>query len=212
MLSAVFLHIAGCANHNNLCHLKGRQFLPVLFLLYLQRCDFLLILRPTYICKNVFEITPQRLKSLGIKALLLDVDNTLAIYHTDVPVDGVMQWIEQMQSAGIDLHILSNAKPKRLTRFANNVGLPYFYMSLKPLPFKTNRAIKALGRQKSEVAIVGDQLFTDIMCANLCGIRSFWVDIFQPEDKLSFKIKRKIEGRLRPKYIKIISEVQNNER
>lgn len=169
------------------------------------------ILRPTYICKSVFEITPQRLKSLGINALLLDVDNTLAIYHTDVPVDGVMQWIGSMHAAGIDLNILSNAKPKRLTRFANNVGLPYFYLSLKPLPFKTNRAIKALGRKKDEVAIVGDQLFTDIMCANMCGIRSFWVDIFQPENKLSFKIKRKIEGRLRPKYLKKLKE-QNNER
>ena len=116
-----------------------------------------------------------------------------------------------MHEAGIDLHILSNAKPKRLTRFANNVNLPYFYMSLKPLPFKTNKAIKALGRQKNEVAIVGDQLFTDIMCANLCGIKSFWVDIFQPEDKLSFKIKRKIEGRLRPKYLLKLKE-QNYEK
>ena len=180
--------------------------------MYLKRCDDLPILRPTYICKSAFDITPRRLKSLGIKALLLDVDNTLAIYHTDVPVDGVMQWIEQMRDSGIDLHILSNAKPKRLTRFANNVGLPYFYMSMKPLPFKTNRAIKALGRQKSEVAIVGDQLFTDIMCANLCDIRSFWVDIFQPEDKASFRLKRKIEGRLRPKYIRRLSEEINNER
>lgn len=152
------------------------------------------------------------LKSLGVKALLLDVDNTLAIYHTDVPVDGIKQWISEMHKSGIDLHILSNAKPKRLTRFANNVGLPYFYMSLKPLPFKTNKAIKKLGCTKDEVAIVGDQLFTDIMCANMCKIRSFWVDIFQPEDKLSFRIKRKIEGRLRPKYIRKLSEEQKDER
>ena len=112
--------------------------------MYLQRCDDLPILRPTYICKNVFDITPQRLKSLGIKALLLDVDNTLAIYHTDVPVDGVQRWIEQMREGGIDLHILSNAKPKRLTRFANNVGLPYFYMPINSNRKTAGRLLKSL--------------------------------------------------------------------
>lgn len=156
-------------------------------------------IKPTYMCKNIFDITPKMCRDLGIRALLLDVDNTLAIYHTDVPVDGVNDWIKNMKNEGISLHILSNAKPKRLTRFAENVGLPYFYMSLKPLPFKINKAIKKLGFEKSEVALVGDQLFTDIIGGNLAKIKTFWLEIIEPETKFSFRVKRKIENKYRKK-------------
>lgn len=164
------------------------------------------IFKPFLMLKSIFDITPELLSEMGIKALLLDVDNTMAIYHTDVPIDGIDKWIDAMKSSGIDLHILSNAKPKRLTRFANNVNLPFFCMSLKPLPFKINKAIKALGVKKSEVALVGDQMFTDILGGNLANIKTIWLEIIEPETKLSFKIKRKIEKIMRRKY----SEMRDN--
>ena len=155
--------------------------------------SFLSLLRPTVYLKSVFDITPELLNTLGIKALLLDVDNTLAIYRTTVPVDGVMSWLERMRSNGIKLHILSNGKPGRLTEFANNTGLDCFYMSLKPLPFKIIKAVRKIGVKKGECALVGDQLFTDILGGKFAGIKTVWVDIIEPETKLSFRFKRKIE-------------------
>ena len=169
------------------------------------------LLKPDFMLKNIFCITPQMLKQSGIKLLLLDVDNTLSIYHDNKPVSGVKEWIAQMKQSGISLYILSNAKPKRLTEFAKNVGLPYFYMSMKPLPFKMNRAIKSLGFSKGETAIVGDQLFTDILGGKLAGITTIWLEIIQPEQKLSFRIKRKIEQRYRRKLNKRQSETKESE-
>ena len=66
-------------------------------------------------------------------------------------------------------------------------------MSMKPLPFKINKAIKKIGVKKSETAIVGDQFFTDILGGKAAGIKTVWVDMIQPETQLSFRIKRKIE-------------------
>ncbi len=158
------------------------------------------IFKPSFYLKNIFSIDVDFLKKNNIKALLLDADNTLCIFHTDFPVDGVLEWIEMMKSNGIDLHLLSNAKPKRLTKFAENVNLPYFYLSMKPLPFKISKAVKKLGFKKDEVALVGDQIFTDILGGNLAGINTIWLDYIKIEDGWTFRFKRKIENILKKNY------------
>ncbi len=155
------------------------------------------IYKPDFYLKNIFLVTPEFCQKNGIKALLLDADNTLCIYHTNYPVKGVKEWINQMQKKGIKLYILSNAKPERLKTFARNVNLPYFYLSLKPLPFKTIKAVKNLGYKRKEVALIGDQMFTDIIGGNLAGVRTVWVDYIEPEESKFFKFKRKIEKRIK---------------
>lgn len=160
---------------------------------------FMKIFKPNFYFKNIFSVTAEFCKHNGIKALLLDADNTLCIYHTDFAVDGVLCWMEKMQNEGIKLYILSNSKPKRLKRFANNINLPYFYMSLKPLPFKILIAIKKLGFKRKDVALVGDQYFTDILGGKLAGIKTIWLDYIQIEESKSFKFKRKIENKLKKK-------------
>ena len=135
----------------------------------------------------------------NIKVLLLDADNTLCIYHTNYPVDGVKEWIEIIKSSGIELYIVSNGKPGRLTEFANNVNLKCFYMSLKPLPLKINKVIKKLMFNKNEVALVGDQMFTDVLGGNLAGIKTIWLDYIQIESSKTFRFKRKIEDRVKKK-------------
>ncbi|MBQ5590523.1 MAG: YqeG family HAD IIIA-type phosphatase, partial [Clostridia bacterium] len=154
---------------------------------------------PDFYLKNIFSVTPEFLKENGIKALLLDADNTLCIYHTDYPVDGVLNWIEDMQRNSIDLHILSNGKQGRLTNFAKNVNLPCFYLSLKPLPFKISKAVKKLGFKKNQVALVGDQMFTDILGGNLARVKTIWLDYIEIEESFSFRFKRKIEDKIKSK-------------
>ena len=157
------------------------------------------LFKPDFYLKNIFSVTPEFLKENGIKALLLDADNTLCIYHTDYPVDGVLNWIEDMQRNSIDLHILSNGKQGRLTNFAKNVNLPCFYLSLKPLPFKISKAVKKLGFKKNQVALVGDQMFTDILGGNLARVKTIWLDYIEIEESFSFRFKRKIEDKIKSK-------------
>ncbi len=157
------------------------------------------IFKPDFYLKNIFSVTPEFLVKNNIKALLLDADNTLCIYHDNAPVDGVLEWIDEVKSAGTELHICSNGKPGRLTDFAENVKLPCFYMSLKPLPFKINKAVRKLGFKKNEVALVGDQMFTDILGGNLAGIKTIWLDYIQIEESKTFRFKRKIEDKIKLK-------------
>ncbi len=153
-----------------------------------------LIFKPNFIFDNITDITPEFLKENSIKGLLVDVDNTLTIAHANPTLkSGVSEWLLKMQESGIGVIILSNAKEKRIKPFAEKIGLRYLAMSLKPLPFNYLKGAQALNIKKEETAIVGDQIFTDILGGNLAGVKTILVTDITPEDKLSFKIRRRLE-------------------
>lgn len=157
------------------------------------------IFKPTYALRSITEITPAALKKRGIKALILDVDNTLTTHNNPAPAEGVPEWIEEMKSAGIKLLIVSNNNAERVTPFAEMLGLHFVPNGAKPLPMGFLRAVKELGVPKNRIAAVGDQIFTDILGANLAGVRSIFVYPIEPETSVPFKIKRAIEKPLLPK-------------
>ena len=148
------------------------------------------------IFKRITDITPEILGSLDIKALLIDVDNTMSTHHGSVLVDGLETWLECMKSNGIKMIIVSNAKRVRAEPFAAKVGLPFVSLSCKPLPFGYCRARKVLGIPKKNCAIVGDQVFTDVLGANLYGIKSLLVRPVKLEDGWSFRIRRYFERKI----------------
>ena len=157
------------------------------------------LFKPTFALESVLEITPDSLKAQGIKALILDIDNTLTTHDNPVPAEGVPEWISDMKKHGIKLIAVSNNRAKRVVPFARLLKLRFVPNGVKPLPMGILRAVKRLGLKKSEICIVGDQIFTDILGANLSGIRSVLVNPIEPEKSRFFKIKRAVEKPLRPK-------------
>lgn len=156
-----------------------------------------LIFKPKFILNNITDITLEFLKENSIKGLLVDVDNTLTIAHANPTLkNGVEVWLENMKDNGIEVIILSNAKKERIKHFAGKVGLDFIGLSLKPLPFNYIKGAKALNLKRKETAIVGDQIFTDILGGKLSGVQTILVTDITPEDKLSFKIRRKIEKKI----------------
>ena len=148
---------------------------------------------PTAIFKRVTAITPSYLKTHGIKALVLDVDNTLTGHGSqNLPAD-VAAWIAIMRKAGIQMMIASNNFPKRVAPFAAQVDLPFFAFCCKPSPTGFMRARKLLRVQKSEMALVGDQIFTDALGANLYGIQVLLVQPMYTDTKATIKLKRFLE-------------------
>ena len=146
------------------------------------------------------EITADFLHTSGIKALALDADNTLSEHHSQTPHEGVEQWLREMENAGIKLMMVSNARAARVVPFANKLGLNFTSTALKPLPFGFLRAAKKMGVKSKELAAVGDQIFTDIMGANLAGVKPLLVTPIKEEDGFTFKIRRRIEKPLIKKY------------
>lgn len=152
-----------------------------------------MLLKPDIKLNRVTDISVEILKKCGIKALILDVDNTLSTHHGEVLTDGLEDWLSAMRENGIGLVILSNSKQARVEPFAEKIGLPFISMGLKPLPFKFSSARKLLGTKRRETAIVGDQIFTDTLGGNLYGVTTILLDPIKLESSKSFKFKRKIE-------------------
>lgn len=160
-----------------------------------------MILTPEYLFKRVESIRPEFLAAQGITALVLDVDNTLTGDGSQVLDDSVQAWLADMRAAGVSLTILSNNTAGRVRPFAERIGLDWVAMACKPLPVGLAAARRRLGVKKSQMAMVGDQIYTDRMAAGLYGIRCLFLLPRTPHEKaLSVRIKRRFEPHWIEKY------------
>jgi HAD superfamily phosphatase (TIGR01668 family) len=152
-----------------------------------------MLLKPNIKLERVTDITLEILKKYNLTALILDVDNTLSTHHGHILTDGLTEWLAFMQENGIKLMVLSNSKEARVKPFAEKIGLDYISLGLKPLPFGFVRAIKALGIKRKNIAIVGDQIFTDVLGGNVVGLKTILLTPIKLETTWGFRFKRKIE-------------------
>ena len=107
------------------------------------------LFNPDYLFAKTTNITPDFLAKLGIKNLILDVDNTLATHGNPQPAPGVEEWIKLMKDSGIKLVIASNNYAKRVAPFADRLGLDYVSFSVKPSPLGFLKALKKEAVEKS---------------------------------------------------------------
>ena len=154
-----------------------------------------MLITPEYVFKDVTHITPEFLAGKGIRALVLDIDNTLTADRSQELPDEVAGWLAQMKEAGIGLTIVSNGAEKRVRPFAEKLGLAYLYRSAKPLPFAL-----MVGVNRKQMAMVGDQLYADRMAAALYGILGLMVIPRGPDLGAQVVLKRKWEKRHWQKY------------
>ena len=159
-----------------------------------------MLLKPDVKFHGITDITVEALEKFGIKALLLDVDNTMSTHHDTVLTDGLCEWIAAMQQSGIKLMVLSNSKRRRIEPFANRIGLPFISLGCKPLPTGYLRGVKALGEKRKNTAIVGDQIFTDVLGGNIVGVKTVLLTPIKLEDGWSFKLRRKLEKKVYKRY------------
>ncbi len=152
------------------------------------------ILTPHYRIHHVWELTPERLRQWGLCALLLDVDCTLSRYHQPEPLPEAAAWLEQLRLEGIRLCLISNGLGPRIKQFARRLDLPCVAKAMKPLPWGIRSAVQQIGSPPSQTAIVGDQVFADVMAGRLAGIRSILVEPIHPEEEPWFtRLKRRPE-------------------
>lgn len=153
---------------------------------------------PDFYFRRVYDITPQFLREQGIRGLILDVDNTLALAEHPDPYEGVEAWIDLMKKNHIRMVILSNNWASRVEGFAKKLKLPFVSAAMKPFRFRFPKALKILHLPKSQVAMVGDQVFTDILGGNAFGLSTILVEAFsfKEEQNPLMKIKRKAEAKV----------------
>lgn len=161
-----------------------------------------MLFRADYAFWRVTEITPEFLEKNNIKGLLLDIDNTLTTHDNPIPADGVLDWITLMKNSGIKLMLVSNNHSPRVKPFAKMLGLEFVCEGKKPLSSGFNRAQQRMGIPFSQLAVVGDQIFTDILGANLKRVRGIFVYPIEHEKTKFFKLKRWAEKPFLPELRK----------
>lgn len=137
---------------------------------------------PFALSENIFEIPAAFYLGLGIKAVLVDLDNTLDPNHVAEPTERPVAWKQTLLDAGLRIVILSNNSGKRVRRYAKELGVECRCFMKKPLSGPLKRFLKEEGLSKDEVVLVGDQIQTDVLAANGAGVRAILTEpLFQKE-------------------------------
>lgn len=133
--------------------------------------------RADFAFKKLTDISPDFLKSRGLRLLLLDLDNTIAPYTVKAPENGVISWAEKLKSEGIELFIVSNnRKTERVRSFSKILGINWINKAGKPAVRGILEAMRRCRARPEETALAGDQSYTDVLGANLAGITPILVE------------------------------------
>ena len=128
------------------------------------------MLSPDYYYRSVLDIDLGALASVGIDTLLIDLDNTLLPRDSDVIPDDVKAWAAGLGAAGFRACLVSNNWHERVVRVAEELGFELVAKAVKPLPFAFIAALRRMDSSRARAAIVGDQMFTDVLGGKLTGI------------------------------------------
>lgn len=149
--------------------------------------------------KKVEDINVEFLNKNKIKALLLDVDNTL-VDHTKKMTESVIKWAKELKGQGVKLYILSNTNDKeKIENIVKKIDIPYQYFAMKPLKKGFKKAQKDLGEKSENIAIVGDQIFTDVIGGKRCHMYTILVEPIKEKDFWYTAWKRPIENKIKNK-------------
>lgn len=160
------------------------------------------VLYPREYFNSVKDISLELLHNNNIKGLILDVDNTLINLDRKMP-EGISDWAKKMKENGIKICILSNSnKIDKVGAVAKILNVPYIFFGKKPLKSGFLRAKNILKLDNENIAVVGDQIFTDIIGANRCNMFSILVKPIEEKDYLITRLKRPIEKMIIKKYEK----------
>lgn len=151
--------------------------------------------------KSIYSIDYQKLINRGIKCLLFDLDNTLVPVSDKLPNKKLKALIDDLKKIGFKIIIFSNSPKRRLLPFKNELEVDCSASSKKPRVDKFLQVLKIYGYQISEVAIIGDQILTDVLGGNNVGITTILVNPISTRDffwtRFSRKKERKIMEKLR---------------
>lgn len=133
-------------------------------------------LLPTLITPKLTDLTVQQLRLRGIRLLMMDFDNTIVPYTTSTPTEEMDRWLKEMVNADISLCVVSNSKKDRVKVFCQAYGIDCITHSRKPFSKGIRECLGKYSISEMHCALVGDQIFTDTLGANCCGVQSILVE------------------------------------
>ncbi|SKA04377.1 YqeG family HAD IIIA-type phosphatase [Selenihalanaerobacter shriftii] len=150
---------------------------------------------------NIYEVDLEYLKSIGIEGLICDLDNTLLAWNNKIIRPEIEEWIFKVKEAGISVCILSNSLQYRVSKVSNCLDLPAISKAFKPRKRAFKLAMNILEVNPEKIAVIGDQLFTDIYGGNRLDLLTILVEPIAKKELISTKLIRIIERKVK-KYLK----------
>jgi len=151
-------------------------------------------LLPEGVFRSVYEIDLDMLRKLGFLGIIADLDNTLVSARTTAATPELARWMEGVRERGFRVVIVSNNRRARVSAIAGPLGVPYISSARKPLARAFRQALRLLELPPERVAVIGDQLITDVLGARRTGLRPFLVSPIAPgEEGLATQMNRLIE-------------------
>ncbi len=145
------------------------------------------VLTPDCVFETIFEITPAFLQKRGIRGALIDIDGTASSHRMRLPSEELCAYVDSLQKAGIKVLFLSNNKAARVRAFSGPMGVRWVSRATKPLSRGFRMGAEQLGLPMHEIAVIGDQIFTDVLGGNrmgalTCQVQSidrgeFWIGV-----------------------------------
>jgi HAD superfamily phosphatase (TIGR01668 family) len=152
---------------------------------------------PYAVAESVYDIDPSFYARQGAKAVICDLDNTLDPYYVKTPSQRAIDLAKRFKEAGVRLYVGSNNNGKRVHTYCSVLGVGHAFGLLKPFAFRMRRWLKKNGLKPDEVIMVGDQVYTDVLCASRAHIRCILTKPLSERDPIWTRHNRKKEARVR---------------
>lgn len=137
---------------------------------------------PDRFAPRLHDVPHEELEAAGIRGLIIDLDNTLLGFRETELAQEHLEWVARARERGFRIAMLSNNFSERVNTLAARLQIECFPNALKPLPFGFLRAKRCLGLRRREIAVVGDQLFTDVLGGKLCGLYTILTEPIEMKD------------------------------
>ena len=157
-------------------------------------------LKPDIFLNSVYELDIASLKEHGINAIIVDIDNTLVSWNAREPDEKANEFVCRLSSEGFKICILSNNSRKRVEEFNKCLNLPAIHKAIKPSKIAFRRAMKLMRAAPTDTAVIGDQLFTDVLGGKRLGLFTILVSPISDKEFIWTRIVRKLEKRVLRKY------------
>lgn len=151
------------------------------------------MLCPDVYLESIYDLDLEKLKKKGIKGIITDLDNTLISWGENTIYPSLNEWFEKLRAEGFKVCIVSNNSPDRVSLFASNFDIPAVSGATKPRRRPFRRALEKLEIKPEEAAVLGDQVFTDVLGGNRLGLFTILVIPVSPKEFIGTRVVRQIE-------------------
>ncbi|MGB4516349.1 MAG: YqeG family HAD IIIA-type phosphatase [Dethiobacteria bacterium] len=157
------------------------------------RFKFMRLLYPHQHLNSMYELNTDELRSLGIRGIIADMDNTLVPWNDRAVYPRLASWLARLKEEGFRLCIVSNNSRERGGQLALDLGIPAVWHAVKPRRRAFRKALQIMELTAGETAVIGDQIFTDVLGGNRLGLYTILVTPISDQEFFWTRFMRKLE-------------------